>query len=127
LRPTSRSPWRRAKPPAQNRFDSQRFDPSSWGVSDAQQADADMVRDFSALIEAAKDLTAWVDRTLESLKPVTVRRLVLDPFAVIGRSVVLRQATAIKAAITRFAISWSMPSRGVSPCRHSGPVHRAQT
>ncbi len=58
-----------------------------------------MGRDLAALLEAARDMAAWVERTLGELKPVTLRRLVRDPFAMIGRSVVVRQTTSLRAAV----------------------------
>ncbi len=59
-----------------------------------------MVRDFPALLDAARDMAAWAERTLGDLKPVTLRRLVRDPFAMIGRSVIVRQTTSLRAAVT---------------------------
>lgn len=69
-------------------------------VSDAQPADAEVVRDFPALLDAARDMACWVEGTLGYLKPVTLRRLVRDPFVMIGRSVTVRQATSLRAALT---------------------------
>lgn len=69
-------------------------------MRDIQPEDAELVRDLPALLAAARDMASWVARTLGQLKPVTLRQLMFDPFAMIGRSVIVRQTSALQAAVT---------------------------
>lgn len=54
---------------------------------------------MTALVDAAQDLVAWMERLLAAFPPLKVSRVPVEPFALIGRSVLVRQSAALKGAL----------------------------
>ena len=68
-------------------------------MSDQEVKRNESVRDLAALVVAAGDVANWIQATLDGFPPLTPQRYVRDPFGFVGRSVLVRQCTALRAAL----------------------------
>lgn len=59
----------------------------------------DLLRNLSPLVEGAKSLTSWVDKLVARWTPINMEVIRKDPFRMVGRAVIVRQASAIRSTV----------------------------